>query len=243
MVISETVMKVIPEVHQIANRYLRVALLFTVLLAIPSLCHAWLGEVVHVADGDTITVLREGNKVKVRLYGIDTPETKQWYGQNAKAFTSSQVMGKTVDVQQIAVDRYKRIVGLVSVGNLALNLHLVQYGYAWVYHACCKKPFCVEWAKAEAVARKAKRGLWKNPEAIPPWEYRRSKRGKSSSASAKQPVGSGSGCDCSGNRYNCSDFKTQGQAQGCYAHCRKVKGRDVHKLDRDGDGRVCESLP
>ncbi len=44
MVITETVMKVIPEVHQIANRYLRAALLFTVLLAIPSLCHAWLGK-------------------------------------------------------------------------------------------------------------------------------------------------------------------------------------------------------
>jgi micrococcal nuclease len=85
------------------NKYFyKIAVSLFLLLVIPSLCHAWLGEVVHVADGDTITVLRDGKKIKVRLYGIDTPETKQWYSQNAKAFTSSQVMGKTVDVQEIA---------------------------------------------------------------------------------------------------------------------------------------------
>ena len=241
MVITETVMKVILEVHQIANRYLSVALLFTVLLAIPSLCHAWSGKVIHVADGDTITVLREGKKVKVRLYGIDTPEKSQWYGQNAKSFTSAQVFGKTVEVQEIDVDRYGRVVGLVSVGNLVLNRHLVAYGYAWVYHHYCKEPFCSEWSRVEAKARSEKRGLWKTANAIPPWEYRRSKRKKKTRQPLK--VESGSGCDCSGNLYNCSDFKTQRQAQECYDHCKRVKGRDVHKLDRDGDGRVCESLP
>lgn len=85
------------------SRYLyRIAVSFFLLLVIPSLCHAWLGKVVHVADGDTITVLRDGKKVKIRLYGIDTPEKAQWYGQNAKTFTSAQVMGKTVDVQQVS---------------------------------------------------------------------------------------------------------------------------------------------
>ena len=46
------------------NSYWRMILLFTVLLAIPSLCHAWSGKVVHVADGDTITVERDGKSVK-----------------------------------------------------------------------------------------------------------------------------------------------------------------------------------
>ena len=43
--------------------------------------------------------------------------------------------------------------------------------------------------------------------------------------------------------YNCSDFKTQRQAQECYDHCKELKGSDIHKLDRDKDGRVCKSLP
>lgn len=66
-----------------------------------TICFAWSGKVVHVANGDTITILKEDEEIIVRLYDIDTPEKSQWYGQNAKAFTSSQVMGKTVDVQVI----------------------------------------------------------------------------------------------------------------------------------------------
>ena len=156
-----------------------------------------------------------------------------------------QVFGKVVEVQGIDVDRYGRVVGLVSVGDLILNRHLIEFGYAWVYHQYCKKPFCSEWTELETEAKAAKRGLWKNPNVIPPWEYRRSK--KTSTSREKQPdvscATSGSNCNCSGNIYNCSDFKTQKEAQGCFDHCKKVKGRDVHKLDRDGDGRVCESLP
>jgi len=224
-----------------ANSYWRTFLLCTLFLAISASCHAWSGKVVHVADGDTITVMRGTERVKVRLYGIDTPEKSQWYGQNAKTFTSSQVFGKVVEVQEIDVDRFGRVVGLVSVGDLVLNRHLVTYGYAWVYHQYCKRPFCAEWSDAEAKARSEKRGLWKTANAIPPWEYRRSKRKKQTRQPAK--AASGSDCDCSGNLYNCSDFKAQRQAQECYEHCKKVKGYDVHKLDRDGDGRVCESLP
>jgi micrococcal nuclease len=210
-------------------------------LAIPSLSHAWSGTVVHVADGDTIDVERDGKRVRVRLYGIDTPEKSQWYGQNAKTFTSSQVFGKVVKVEEIDVDRYGRVVGLVSVGDLILNRHLVAYGFAWVYHQYCKKPFCSEWAEVETKARMEKRGLWKNPDVVPPWEYRRSKGKKGTSPPAREA--SGPGCDCSGNLYNCSDFKTQAEAQACYERCMKEKGFDIHKLDRDGDGRVCESLP
>lgn len=227
---------------KMARRYSLAFTFYFLLILIPSLCTAWSGKVIHVADGDTITVLKSGKKVKVRLYGIDTPEKTQWYGQNAKAFTSSQVMGKQVDVQVIDTDRHGRAVGVVTVGDLVLNKHLVEYGYAWVYYQYCKKAFCFAWAKAEHEAKKAKRGLWKNAKAVPPWEYRKSKRKKSSSAGAKKTVGAGSDCSCSGNRYNCSDFKTHRQAQACHDRCMRVKGRDIHKLDRDRDGRVCEGL-
>lgn len=213
----------------------------SLLLFLPSLCLAWSGEVVHVADGDTITVMSGQEKVKVRLYGIDTPEITQWYGQNAKTFTSSQVLGKTVEVQEMDVDRYGRVVGLVSVGDLVLNRHLVAYGYAWVYHQYCKAPFCSEWVEVEAEAKAKRLGLWKKPNVIPPWEYRRGKRAKSTSPSDKDTPKSG--CDCSGNLYNCSNFKTQAEAQACYEKCMREKGADVHKLDGDGNGRVCESLP
>ena len=224
------------------KRWVWGALLFpSLILTFTALCFGWSGEVTHVADGDTITVLRGPDRVKVRLYGIDTPERSQWYGQNAKAFTSSQVMGKIVEVKETGGVSWGRPVVIVTIGDLNLNRHLIEYGYAWVDYEYCKKPFCSEWAELEAEAKREKRGLWKNPKAIPPWEYRRQKRKKK----VHQPVSvpSGSGCDCSGNLYNCSDFKTQAQAQECYEHCMQVTGRDVHKMDGDEDGRVCESLP
>ena len=94
-------------IHLGKKRWVWSSCLFSSLLFIfTALCFAWSGEVVHVADGDTITVQRGADRVKVRLYGIDTPESSQWYGQNAEAFTSSQVFGKTVEVQEIDVDRY-----------------------------------------------------------------------------------------------------------------------------------------
>ena len=126
---------------------------------------------------------------------------------DAETFTSSQVLGKKVEVREIDVDRYGRIVGLVSAGDLVLNRHLVAYGYAWVYHQYCKKPFCSEWSKVEAQARREKKGLWKNPNVIPPWEYRRAKRKKDHNSQREalhRQDATAQGILC-----NCSDFSSQ----------------------------------
>lgn len=51
-------------------------------------------------------------------------------------------------------------------------------------------------------------------------------------------------CDCSADLYNCADdFANQQEAQACYDACFALTGLDVHQLDHDGDGLVCESLP
>lgn len=50
-------------------------------------------------------------------------------------------------------------------------------------------------------------------------------------------------CLCYADLYNCSDFSTHAQAQACYNWCISQGAGDIHKLDRDGDGDVCESLP
>ncbi len=47
---------------------------------------------------------------------------------------------------------------------------------------------------------------------------------------------------CSANTYNCTDFKTQAQAQAVYDKCGGVSN-DVHKLDKNKDGHPCDSLP
>jgi endonuclease YncB( thermonuclease family) len=132
--------------------------------------------VVGIADGDTITVLRDKEQVRIRLYGIDCPEGGQAFGKKAKQFTSEMVFGKVVEVDHIDTDRYGRIVALVRFDGVLLNSALVQEGLAWVYNYYCTLPFCEEWFVLQLKAKDAKRGLWADPNPIPPWEYRREKR-------------------------------------------------------------------
>lgn len=102
------------------------------LLAIPATCFSWSAKVVSVADGDTITVLRDGQQVRIRLYGIDCPEKGQGYGQQAKAITAALVAGRNVDIEQKDTDRYGRMVGLVKIDGQSLSELIIQNGYAWV---------------------------------------------------------------------------------------------------------------
>jgi endonuclease YncB( thermonuclease family) len=99
------------------------------------------GKVSKVTDGDTLTIINSDNKlVKIRLYGIDAPETKQEFGLNSKAFLSEQINVKYVMVDVIDIDRYKRSVGRIFVDDLDINKAMVENGYAWVYAQYIKIP-------------------------------------------------------------------------------------------------------
>jgi endonuclease YncB( thermonuclease family) len=142
-----------------AKRGFCLSVLLILLLSTPKFSWAWSGKVVGVADGDTITVLRDKEQVKIRLYGIDCPEGGQAFGTKAKQFTSDMVFGKVVEVDHIDMDRYGRIVALVRVKGSSVNAALVQEGLAWVYNYYCTLPFCEEWFVLQLKARDAKRGL------------------------------------------------------------------------------------
>ena len=147
-----------------------------VLLLSPSIASAWSGKVVGVIDGDSITVLHDGRQEQIRLWGIDCPEKGQDFGSKAKHATSILVFGKMVDVDPVTTDRYGRTVALVRVGHTLVNEELIRQGLAWVYTRYCDRLVCEKWKKLEAEAREKKRGLWSMPNAVPPWEFRRSRR-------------------------------------------------------------------
>jgi endonuclease YncB( thermonuclease family) len=98
----------------------------TLVLIIPKLSLAWSCKVIGVADGDTITVLRDKEQVRIRLYGIDCPERYQAFSKKAKQFTSEMVFGKVVEVEPVDVDRYGRTVALVTVFQRLVNEELVN---------------------------------------------------------------------------------------------------------------------
>ena len=91
------------------------------------------GKCVGVTDGDTIKVLRDGREAKIRLEGIDCPESGEPFSTKAKKFTSSLVFGKTVTLRVKETDRYGRLVARVLVDGQDVSVALVQAGLAWHY--------------------------------------------------------------------------------------------------------------
>jgi endonuclease YncB( thermonuclease family) len=160
------------------------------LILLPALGHAeqFTGKVVGISDGDTLNVLREGKAVKVRLYGIDTPERAQAFGTRAQQFTSELAFGNEVTVVVRDTDRFGRVVGEVRLpepDGRNLNQELVKAGMAWWYKHYA--PNDTTLAQLEADARAAQRGLWAEAHPVPPWAWR---RGERAPAQAEGPAAS-----------------------------------------------------
>ena len=138
------------------------------------------GIVVSVADGDTITVLSaEKKQFKIRMAAIDSPEKAQAFGQRSKQHLSDLVYKKEVRVQIVDIDRYKRHVGVVFLGDQNINQAQVEAGFAWVYRQFVKnipKPMAKAFFDAESSAKANKAGLWADKDPMPPWEWRRAQR-------------------------------------------------------------------
>jgi len=138
------------------------------------------GRVVGVADGDTVTVL-DSDKVqhKIRLSGIDAPETKQPFGNRSKESLSELAFGKTVNVETEKRDRYGRQIGKVLVNGRDVNLVQVERGMAWFYRLYQREQSPNDrrlYEAAETAAKADKRGLWRDANPVPPWEFRHTKR-------------------------------------------------------------------
>ncbi len=138
------------------------------------------GRVVKLSDGDTITVLdRENVQHKIRLTGIDAPEKKQAFGTRSRENLSKLVFGKPVIVEWVKLDRYRRVLGKVLVSGIDANLEQVRGGFAWHYKQYEKEQSIrdrVAYAEAEQLARSERRGLWRDSNPVPPWEFRHSRR-------------------------------------------------------------------
>ena len=137
----------------------------------PARADDFTGRVVGVSDGDTITVLRGRTPIKVRLDGIDAPESGQDFGTRAKQAASEMAFGKVVTIQPRGTDRYGRTVALVVLPDgRPLNHELVRSGLAWWYRKYAPGDATLE--RFEAEARGARRGLWSQASPIAPWDWR-----------------------------------------------------------------------
>jgi micrococcal nuclease len=131
--------------------------------------------VIGIADGDTISVLHDGQTERIRLWGIDAPEKKQAFGTRAKQFTADLAFGKTVSIKPMDVDRWGRVVAEVILPDgRTLNREIVGAGLAWWYEHYA--PGDMELERLQQDARNAKRGLWADGDPMPPWTWRKRQR-------------------------------------------------------------------
>jgi endonuclease YncB( thermonuclease family) len=131
-------------------------------------------RVVAVHDGDTLTVLRNGDSVNVRLEGIDCPELGQPYSRVARQRAVQLALHHDVEVVGSALDSHGRLLARVLVDRQDVSEVLVREGLAWHF---VRYSSDATLAQAEHHAREQGSGLWREQHPIPPWEWRRGARG------------------------------------------------------------------
>jgi len=144
------------------------------------------GMVKTVYDGDTVVLVGRGSgRVTVRLYGIDAPEARkpespgQPYASQAKRVLMYKLLGREVvaDVQE--QDQYGRAVAVVRLAGRDMNAEMVAEGLAWAYRQYLAGPYASQYIRLEEQARHQRRGLWRDANPRPPWDFRQGrKRGR-----------------------------------------------------------------
>lgn len=125
-----------------------------------------------VIDGDTLELRGQ----RIRLFGIDAPESGQLCqlggqayrcGQQAALALADRIGQRTVRCTAKDVDRYGRTVAVCFVGGEDLDRWMTLQGWALAY-----RKYSLDYVDAEDAARTAGRGLWRG-EFQPPWEWRK----------------------------------------------------------------------
>ncbi|SMF95254.1 Endonuclease YncB, thermonuclease family [Methylomagnum ishizawai] len=184
----------------------------------------WSGRVLRVHDGDTLTLLRAGREVTVRLNEIDAPELDQPHGEAARRALVGLCLNRDASIHDQGVDKYDRTLGRVSCGGTDANAEQVKAGHAWFYAQYSQDAALRGY---EAEARRRRIGLWSARNPQPPWEFRHMDGGTHREAQR------GGLC---GAKRTCGEMVDCGEALFYLQRC------GVKRLDSDKDGVPCESL-
>lgn len=139
------------------------------------------GTVSKVSDGHTLQVSTpEQTQLRVRLYGIDSPEPEKYdqdtgrvtkpcqpYAKESRKTLENKIMGRQVRLDIIRINLHNRSVGIIWIGNRNINLEMVQDGYAEAYVERLSEPYLSQFVQAQKEAKSAKKGIWSI------WDYER----------------------------------------------------------------------
>lgn len=145
-----------------------------------SIARSFTATLIRVIDGDSLIVRdRSGKKHRLRLAGIDAPESRQTGGQAATKKLRKILGRERLRVSSGKTDRYKRLIAHIRVGDQDVSLLMLSAGMAWFYRRFERElPLARRqiYDLAENRAKAGGRGLWANKAPTPPWEFRHRER-------------------------------------------------------------------
>ncbi len=141
-------------------------------------------DIVRIIDGDTIDVVDGNNKkLRIRLLGIDAPESEQPFGQESFTHLKKILNGKSVTIiskpdrnKPYTLGFYKRVIGKIILNGRDINLEMIEKGMAWHFKKYKKNQPTEDrysYNKSENKARKKNIGLWSSKHPLPPWQWRK----------------------------------------------------------------------
>ena len=170
--------------------------------------------VTKIIDGDTIKL---ENGQTIRLICVNTPEKGELGFEEATNYLKSTILNKKIKLKKdiSEKDKYDRLLRYIYLNNTLINELIARKGYGTASPFEPDTKFCAKILKSEQKAKKEKIGIWKK-------------------LTTSQFI-------CTMNTYNCNDFTNQSEAQRVFDYCGGTSN-DIHKLDRNKDGIVCESM-
>jgi endonuclease YncB( thermonuclease family) len=150
----------------------------------------FVGRVMEINDGDIITVLNQNRPIKVKLLGIDAPESKQPFGDVAKKHLYDLVFGRIAAVEYWGLGENTELIGRVSVDGVDICAQMIRDGVAWYdpsSPSILKEADRQMYRESELAARSEKRGLWQDEEPVAPWAFVKAEKesGKATVTSTK----------------------------------------------------------
>lgn len=130
------------------------------------------GTIIRVIDGDTFIFQTNEGSMKIRLQGIDAPESNQDFGKESTTFLN-QYVNKTASIIYKGTDKYDRILAYLVIQNININRLIIRKGLAWHYNYFSSD---TSFANAQKLAKVDKTGLWAYPNPTAPWDWRKYKK-------------------------------------------------------------------
>ncbi len=215
---------------------MRVLIVLCCFVALTAQAETFHARVIAVMDGDTVMVLRGGQKIRIRLANIDAPEKDQAFGTQSRDSLLEMVGKREVQIDSQAVDQYGRVVGTISVDGRNINQEQVRRGMAWEYsHYHTDRTYI----GLQDEARRVRRGLWVQAAPVAPWQWRRLH--PSAHPVPRRPAPSQHtpvmlyDLEC-GRKRHCSKMVSCDEARFYFTFCGD------RTLDRNKDGIPCENL-